>query len=171
MLEFFDHARHPTRDVPYTEGVFVPMRELLAVLEANEFRVFICSAGGRDFVRPVSEQIYGISRERVIGSSAPVELRDGALVRLAGVEQPIDDGPGKPVHIWSRTGRRPLLAGGNADGDIEMLAHARFALLVDHDDAEREFAYTSGAEKALERAVAGGWTVVSVKNDWTTVFA
>jgi hypothetical protein len=107
----------------------------------------------------------------VIGSSAPLELRDGALVRLAGVEQPIDDGPGKPVHIWARTGRRPLLAGGNADGDIEMLTHARFALLVDHDDAEREFAYTSGAEKALERARAEGWTVVSVQSDWTTVFA
>jgi hypothetical protein len=158
-------------DVPCLEGVFVPMRELLALLESNEFRVFICSAGGRDFVRPVSEQIYGIPRERVIGSSAPLELRDGALVRLAGVEQPIDDGPGKPVHIWARTGRRPLLAGGSADGDIETLTHARFALLVDHDDAEREFAYTSGAEKALERARAEGWTVASVQSDWTTVFA
>jgi phosphoserine phosphatase len=171
VLEFFDQSRHPTRDVPYLEGVFVPMRELLALLASNEFRVFICSAGGRDFGRPVSEQIYGIPRERVIGSSAPLELRDGALVRLAGVEQPIDDGPGKPVHIWARTGRRPLLAGGSADGDIEMLTHARFALLVDHDDAEREFAYTSGAEKALERARAEGWTVVSVQSDWTTVFA
>jgi phosphoserine phosphatase len=170
-LEFFGSVRHPTLGVPYTETVYVPMRELLALLDANGFRVFICSAGGRDFVRPVAEEIYGISRERVIGSSAPVELRDGTLVRLEGVEQPIDDGPGKPVHIWARTGRRPLFAGGNADGDTEMLAHARFALLVRHDDADREFDYAEGAERAFEAAAAGGWTVASIKNDWNTVFA
>lgn len=171
VLDFFASARHPTRGVPYTEAVYAPMRELLGLLESNRFRVFICSAGGRDFVRPVAEQIYGIPRERVIGSSAPVELRDGALVRLPGIEQPIDDGPGKPAHIWARTGRRPLFAAGNADGDAEMLAHAGFALLVLHDDAEREFDYTAGAEKSLAAAAAQGWTVASIKNDWSTVFA
>jgi phosphoserine phosphatase len=170
-VEFFESVRHPTLGIPYPDAVYVPMRELLAFLESSGFRVFICSAGGRDFVRPVSERIYGIPRERVIGSSAPLELRDGALVRTEGVEQPIDDGPGKPVHIWARTGRRPLLAGGNADGDVEMLAHARFALLVRHDDAEREFDYTAGAEKALDSAAAHGWAVISIKNDWATVFA
>jgi hypothetical protein len=107
----------------------------------------------------------------VIGSSAPLELRDGNLVRTAGVEQPIDDGPGKPVHIWSRIGRRPLFAGGNADGDVDMLAQARFALLVRHDDDAREFDYTAGAEKALAEAADRGWTVVSIRNDWKTVFA
>ena len=171
VVEFFESVRHPTLDVAYTEAGYAPMRELLALLESSDFRVFICSGGGRDFIRPVSERIYGIPRERVIGSSAPLELRDGALVRTEGVEQPIDDGPGKPVHIWARIGRRPLLAGGNADGDVEMLAQARFALLVDHDDADREFAYTSGAEKSLEAAAAHGWTVVSIRNDWATVFA
>jgi phosphoserine phosphatase len=170
-VEFFESVRHPTLGIPYPDAVYAPMRELLAFLESSGFRVFICSAGGRDFVRPVSERIYGIPRERVIGSSAPLELRDGALVRTEGVEQPIDDGPGKPVHIWARTGRRPLLAGGNADGDVEMLAHARFALLVRHDDAEREFDYTAGAEKALDSAAAHGWAVISIKNDWATVFA
>ena len=169
--EFFESVRHPTLGVAYTEAVYAPMRELLALLESNDFRVFICSAGGRDFVRPVSERIYGIPRERVIGSSAPLELRDGALVRTDGIEQPIDDGPGKPVHIWARTGRRPLLAGGNANGDVEMLAQARFSLLVRHDDAEREFSYTAGAERALEAAADHGWTVVSIKDDWATVFA
>jgi phosphoserine phosphatase len=169
-VEFFETVRHPTLGVAYTDAVYAPMRELLDLLEARDFRVFICSAGGRDFVRPVSERIYGIPRERVIGSSAPLELRDGALVRTAGVEQPIDDGPGKPVHIWARTGRRPLLAGGNANGDLEMLAHAEFALLVNHDDAEREFAYTSGAEKVLEAAGANGWTVASMKDDWARIF-
>jgi phosphoglycolate phosphatase-like HAD superfamily hydrolase len=170
-VEFFETARHPTLGVPYTEAVYAPMRELLALLEASGFRVFICSAGGRDFVRPVSERIYGIPRERVIGSSAPLELRDGALVRTEGVEQPIDDGPGKPVHIWARIGRRPLLAGGNADGDMEMLAQARFALLVRHDDDAREFDYTAGAERALEAAAGNAWTVVSIRNDWNRVFA
>lgn len=169
-LEFFAGARHPTLGVAYTEAVYAPMRELLAFLESRDFRVFICSAGGRDFIRPVTERIYGIPRERVIGSSAPLELRDGALVRTEGVEQPIDDGPGKPVHIWARTGRRPLFAGGNADGDVEMLAHARFALLVRHDDAEREFDYEAGAERSLQAAATHGWTVASIKNDWKNVF-
>jgi hypothetical protein len=107
---------------------------------------------------------------KAIGSGPTLEYRDGAVYRTAGLEQPVDDGPGKAIHIWMRTGRRPLLAGGNADGDIEMLSQARFALLVDHDDAEREFEYRIGAEKALAAANAGGWTVVSMKHDWSRVF-
>ena len=170
VAEFFASARHPTLDVPYTEVTYRPMRELIALLEANGFRIYICSGGGRDFVRVVSEQIYGIARERVIGSASTLEYRDGELYRTAGVEQPIDDGPGKPVHIWTRTGRTPLLAGGNADGDADMLSSARFGLLVDHDDAEREFAYQEGAEKALAAAGERGWTVVSMKNDFQTIF-
>ena len=168
--DFFKAGRHPTLGVPYTEVAYRPMRELLAFLEANDFTVYICSAGGRDFVRPVSEQIYGISRERVIGSATTLEYRDSELYRTAGVEQPIDDGPGKPVHIWTRTGRKPLLAGGNADGDAPMLESAQFGLLVHHDDSEREFAYDKGAEKALAAAKARGWTVVSMKADFATVF-
>ena len=168
--DFFESARHPTLGVPYTELTYRPMRELIALLAAHDFQVYVCSAGGRDFVRPVSEQLYGIPREHVIGSATTLEYRDGALYRTAGVEQPIDDGPGKPVHIWTRTGRKPLLAGGNADGDVAMLETARFALLVHHDDAEREFAYDEGAEKALAAAKARGWTVVSVKEDFRTVF-
>jgi len=170
VAEFFASARHPTLDVPYTEVTYRPMRELIAFLEANGFRIYICSGGGRDFVRVVSEQIYGIARERVIGSASTLEYRDGELYRTAGVEQPIDDGPGKPVHIWTRTGRRPVLAGGNADGDIPMLQTARFGLLVNHDDAEREFAYQAGAETALAEARVRKWTVVSVKNDFKEVF-
>ena len=168
--DFFKAGRHPTLGVPYTEVAYRPMRELLAFLGANGFTVYICSAGGRDFVRPVSEQIYGLARERVIGSATTLEFRDGELYRTAGVEQPVDDGPGKPVHIWTRTGRKPLLAGGNADGDAPMLETARFALLVHHDDSEREFAYDAGAEKALAAAKARGWTVVSMKEDFAKVF-
>jgi phosphoserine phosphatase len=164
--EFFASATHPTLGRPYTQVAYRPMLELIGFLEANDFRVYICSGGGRDFVRAVCEQMYGLPRDRVIGSATTLEYRDGDVYRTGGVEQPIDDGPGKPVHIWARTGRKPLLAAGNADGDVQMLESARFALLLHHDDAEREFAYTDGAEEAAAR----GWTVVSMKEGFARVF-
>jgi phosphoserine phosphatase len=167
---FFDRARHPVLGVPYTRLAYRPMRELIGLLWASGFDVYLCAGGGRDFVRVVSEEMYGIPRERVIGSGTTLEYRDGAVFRTGGVEQPIDDGPGKLVHIWTRTGRMPLLAGGNADGDIEMLDAARFGLLIRHDDAEREFAYEAGAERALGEAAMRGWTVVSMKDDFGRVF-
>jgi len=170
VREFFASAKHPTLDVPYTQVGYRPMRELISMLQDHGFTVYICSAGGRDFVRPVAEQLYGIARQCVIGSATTLEYRDGQLYRTKGVEQPIDDGPGKPVHIWTRTGQTPLLAGGNADGDIAMLECARFGLLIRHDDADREFAYDTGAERALSEARERGWTVVSIKNDFAAVF-
>ncbi|MEI6451435.1 MAG: HAD family hydrolase [Actinomycetes bacterium] len=170
VCEFFASAVHPTLGVPYTQVAYRPMLELMALLKAHDFKVYICSAGGRDFVRAVCEQVYDLPRDRVIGSATTLEYRDGDLYRSTGVEQPLDDGPGKVIHIWARTGRKPLLAGGNADGDIAMLESARFALLVHHDDAEREFAYDEGAEKALAAAKARGWTVASVKEDFRSVF-
>ncbi|HEY5248737.1 MAG TPA: HAD family hydrolase [Dermatophilaceae bacterium] len=170
VREFFDTATHPTLGSPYTDVAFRPMRELIDLLTANDFAVYICSAGGRDFVRVVSAEMYGIPRERVIGSGTTLEFREGDVYRTKGIEQPIDDGPGKPVHIWTRTGRKPLLAGGNADGDADMLSSARFALLLRHDDAGREFAYDTGAEKALVAAGEHGWTVVSMKHDFGTIF-
>jgi len=170
VASFFAEATHPTLGRPYTQLGYRPMIELLDHLRAHDFRVFICTGGGRDFVRPVAEAMYGIPRENVIGSASMLEYRDGELYRTAGVELPIDDGPGKPVHIFARTGRRPLLAGGNSDGDVAMLETARFGLLVHHDDPDREFAYDRGAEQALVRARNRGWTVVSMKDDFTTVF-
>lgn len=167
---FFADAKHPTMGVPYTAIAYRPMRELMDLLRTHEFRVFICSAGGRDFVRVVCEDLYGIPRENVIGSGVTLEYRDGAVYRTRAFEQPIDDGPGKPVHIWMRTGRTPLFAGGNADGDIAMLETARFGLLVHHDDPDREFAYDAGGDHALAAAQERGWTVVSMKRDWATVF-
>jgi len=167
---FFDAAQHPTLGVSYTQISYRPMRDLIELLQANEFQVYICSAGGRDFVRVVSHEMFGIPRERVIGSGTTLAYRNGAVYRTRGVEQPIDDGPGKPVHIWTRTGRKPLLAGGNADGDAAMLESARFAVLVRHDDAAREFTYDAGAEKALAQAGERGWTVVSMKDDFEKVF-
>ena len=168
--DFFAVATHPTLGVPYARTAYRPMLELISLLKAAEFQVYICSAGGRDFLRAVCEQVYGLPRDHVIGSAPVLEYRDGELYRTAGVEQPIADGPGKPVHIWTRTGRRPLLAGGNADGDIPMLETARFGLLLRHDDAGREFAYDAGAETALAAAAGRGWTVVSMKEDFATVF-
>jgi phosphoserine phosphatase len=167
---FFETARHPVFRVPYTRLAYRPTRELIDLLWASGFSVYICSAGGRDFVRVVAEEMYGIPRERVIGSGTTLEYRGGEIFRTKGIEQPIDDGPGKPVHIWIRTGRKPLLAGGNADGDVAMLEAAWFALLIRHDDADREFAYDAGAEVAAVAAGRHGWTVVSMKDDFAEVF-
>jgi hypothetical protein len=143
------------------------MVELLHHLAAHGFTSYVVSGGGRDFMRAVTEEIYGIPPERVIGS---------AVVLTAELEL-IDDGPVKPVRIWSRIGRRPILAVGNSNGDIEMLTYVEQAsrpslsLLVLHDDAARDFDYTAGAERALKRAEQRGWPVISVKADWATVFA
>jgi len=155
------------------------MVELLAYLEANGFTNYIASGGGRDFMRPITQEVYGIPRERVIGSATALEYASndtgGTITRKAEADY-LDDGPQKPIRIWSRTGRRPLLAAGNSNGDIPMLEFSHHAdkptlrLLVLHDDADREFDYTSGSEQALERADTNGWTVVSIKHDWAVVF-
>ena len=121
-------ASHPQLHRPYLSCAFVPMIELLRYLEANGFSTYIASGGDRDFMRPFAEQLYGIPPERVIGSAFGLDLRlddeDTALLYKAKIEF-FDDGPEKPVRIWSRTGRRPLVAGGNSNGDIPMLRFAR----------------------------------------------
>ena len=176
---FLRDTRHPTLGRGYLECVYAPMLELLDHLAANHFSNYIVSGGGRDFMRPISQEVYGIPRQRVIGSSAALgyasDDRGGTITHKAELDY-LDDGPEKPVRIWSRTGRRPLLAAGNSNGDVPMPDFTRHGdkpslrLLVLHDDQEREFAYTGGAEQALERAAGEGWTVVSVKDDWVTVF-
>ena len=176
---FLRSARHPTLGRGYLACAYLPMVELLAYLSTNGFTNYIASGGGRDFMRPISQELYGIPRERVIGSSAELDYtpdeRGGTITHKAAPEY-LDDGPQKPIRIWSRTGRRPIVAGGNSNGDVPMLQFARHAdkptlrLLILHDDADREFAYTTGAEQALDLARTDGWTVVSVKDDWATVF-
>jgi phosphoserine phosphatase len=170
---------HPTLQRPYRTSVYLPMIELLRYLEVHGFATYIVSGGGRDFMRAISDELYAIPRERVIGSSASLEFIDdsagGRVVWKPAVDS-IDDGPEKPVRIWSRTGRRPLIAAGNSNGDIEMLSFAHkegrpsLRLLIHHDDADREFAYDAGAERALARAASDGWTVVSMRNEWTNIF-
>ena len=146
------------------------MVDLLRYLEQHGFTNYIVSGGGRDFMRPVTGQLYGIPPERVVGSSVGLSYRDGHLYTTAQPEF-LDDGPMKPVRLWSRIGHRPILAAGNSNGDIEMLEFAHgLRLLVLHDDADREFDYTAGAEKSLNQAARDGWTVVSMRNDWATVF-
>jgi phosphoglycolate phosphatase-like HAD superfamily hydrolase len=168
---FFNTAKHPTLGRPYTACGYRPMVELLRFLEANGFTNYIVSGGGRDFMRPITGQLYGIPPERVVGSSVGLDYRDGDLFTTSQPEF-LDDGPMKPVRLWSRIGRRPIFAAGNTNGDIEMLEFTRgLRLLVLHDDAEREFDYTAGAEKALEQAARDGWTVASMRNDWATVFS
>ena len=170
VREWTQTVKQPKLGVPYVELVYQPMLELFDLLHAHEFRVFVCSGGGRDFMRVFAEELWGIDRENVIGSAAAYAYADGKLVRTDELVGGIDVGPGKPEHIFAQTGRLPVFAGGNADVDIEMLESASFALLVNHDDAEREFAYTKGAEASLAKAEELGWTVVSVKDDWITVF-
>ena len=171
---FFAEATHPTLNRPYTACGYLPMVELLRYLEANGFTNYIASGGGRDFMRPITSEMYGLAPERVIGSSVGLDFKDGQLLTTSRPEF-LDDGPIKPVRIWGRTVRRPILAAGNSNGDIEMLQYAQsgkpsLCLLLLHDDASREFDYVAGAEKALEEANANGWTVVSIRDCWTTVF-
>jgi phosphoglycolate phosphatase-like HAD superfamily hydrolase len=173
---FFADAHHPSLGRPYTSCGYVPMVELLRYLEDNGFTNYIVSGGGRDFMRPVTTALYGIPPERVVGSSVGLVYKDGNVYTTAEPEF-LDDGPIKPVRLWSRIGRRPIFAAGNSNGDIEMLEFAdattgpSLNVLVLHDDAEREFDYTAGAEKALELAKTRGWTVASMRDDWTSVFA
>ena len=128
--------------------------------------MFVVSGGGRDFMRVFAEETWGIHKDNVIGMAAEYSYADGRIVQAEEVLGRLDVGPGKPEHIFAQTGRLPVFA----DVDIEMLAAPRFALLVNHDDEEREFAYTSGAEKSLAEAKELGWTEVSMKDDWNTVF-
>jgi phosphoglycolate phosphatase-like HAD superfamily hydrolase len=177
-------ARHPKTQRLYTEMVYKPMQELLTYLRANGFKTFIVSGGSVEFMRPWSEAAYGIPPEQVVGTLSDVryEIQEGkpVLIREPKISF-VDDGPGKPAGIYRAIGRRPIAAFGNADGDLQMLQYTmagsgkRLALLVHHDDADREFAYdrtskTGRLDKALDEALAKKWIVVSMKSDWKKIF-
>jgi len=182
VLDFLCNVQDAHFKKPYRLLTYGPMVELVHYLQDNGFQVYITSGGGRDFMRAICEEVYEIPRSMVIGSSVTFKYGEDAqgvpqVLRSREIEQPIDDGPGKPVHIHRTIGRRPILAAGNSDGDIHMLKYARghrrpsLALLVHHDDAEREYCYDSGSEKALQLAPQEGWMVVSMQQDWKKVFA
>ncbi|TSC32411.1 haloacid dehalogenase-like hydrolase [Corallococcus sp. Z5C101001] len=178
---FFKTARHPKFGVPYTQLAYVPMRELLQYLRAHGFQTWISSGGGTDFMRVISEETYGIPPQQVIGSDLKESFDENhghpVLRREAKVDH-INDKAGKPVGIEQRIGRRPVFAAGNvrSGGDIQMLQYTKeqpragFALLINHDDAEREFAYSEKNEASLKAAREGGWTVVSMRQDWKRIF-
>ena len=181
---WFQTSRHPRFKRSYSELIYKPMVELLDYLRANGFKTFIVSGGGIDFMRPVTQRLYGIPPEQVVGTSVVTkyELRDGkpVLVKMPEIFF-IDDKEGKPVGIQKFIGKRPILAFGNSDGDYEMLLWTttgpgkRLGLIVHHDDEKREYAYDRKShigklDKALDVARKNKWVVVSMKDDWKTIF-
>ncbi len=179
-------ARHPQLGVPYTRLLYQPMLELLAYLRAREFSNWIVTGGGAEFVRLFAEEAYGIPPDRVIGSTLRVRYRDGdshsqpTLWRESEVDW-INDGDGKPVGVQRAIGRRPIAAFGNSDGDLAMLRWTtagpgrRLGLLLHHDDAEREVAYDRDSlfgrlDRGLQWAERHGWSLVSLRRDWSQVF-
>lgn len=177
---WLETARHPTFGKPYMKLVYQPMVELLDYLRANQFQVFIVSGGGMDFVRLFAEDIYGVPRQNVIGSSIMLgwEYRDDVpvLVRQAGLVEPFNDGPGKSINIQLHVGRPPILTGGNTNGDVPMMEFAAASgkphlnLLLHHDDAGREYETEHSAEQALKTAKDRDWTIISMKEDFAVVF-
>jgi phosphoserine phosphatase len=185
-LDWVMTAKHPRFNRPYVEIIYKPMQELLSYLRANEFKTFIVSGGGIEFMRPWVEKTYGIPPEQVVGSSGVVKFvlnsaGKSELLKEAKIEF-VDDHAGKPVGINRFIGRRPIFAFGNSDGDHQMLQYTaggsglRFTGLVHHTDAEREYAYDRQShigklDKALDEALLRNWTIVDMKQDWKTVFS
>ncbi len=191
VSDWFTTAKHPHFDRLYTDLAYQPMLELLDYLRANEFMTYIVSGGGVEFMRPMTEEVYGIPAQQVIGSSivTKFEMQDGepVLMREPKIDF-IDDKDGKPVGINKFIGKRPIAAFGNSDGDREMLEWTaagegeRLMMLVFHDDADREYAYGPANGEAdtkfgtfsqalMDEANSSGWHVISMKDDWGTIFA
>jgi len=186
VAQWFAAARHPRFNQPYDKLVYQPQLELLQYLRANNFKTFIVSGGGVEFMRVFADRSYGIPPEQVVGSSVVAKFELGADGKPLLMKEPkvefVDDGPGKPVGINRFIGRRPIFAFGNSDGDLQMLQWtafgngARFMGIVHHTDAEREWAYDRQShvgklDKALDEGRAKGWTIVDMKRDWKRVFA
>ncbi len=184
VTDWITTAKHPKTGRLFTEMVYQPMLELLAYLRANGFKTFIVSGGGIEFMRPWTEKVYGIPPEQVVGSSIKTEydVRDGkpVIARLPELNF-IDDKAGKPVGIHQHIGRRPIMAGGNSDGDFEMLEWTtagtglRFGLIVHHTDDNREWAYDRESHigklnRGLDEGPRRGWTIVDMRDDWRIIF-
>jgi hypothetical protein len=182
-------AKHPSTGKLFTQMVYQPMLELLEYLRANEFKTYLVSGGGVDFMRVFAEDLYGVPPEQIVGTTgdATFEMRDGvpAIVKEPKIML-IDDKAGKPVGIYRHIGRRPILAAGNSDGDLQMLQYTtiargaddttpRLGMIIHHTDAAREFAYDREShmgklDKALDEAPRRGWLVVDMKQDWKSVY-
>ncbi|WP_424812592.1 HAD family hydrolase [Roseococcus sp. YIM B11640] len=180
VTDWLGHAQHPRFRRPYTELVYQPMLEVLALFRARGFRTAIVSGGTVEFMRPWTERIYGVPPEAVVGTTFQMRFENGRLLRLPQIDL-VDDGPGKPVGISRFLGRMPQAAFGNSDGDYEMLQYVtgapgrRLGMIVHHDDAEREYAYDRDSHigrlvRGLDDAAQRGWHLISMKQDWTRVF-
>jgi phosphoglycolate phosphatase-like HAD superfamily hydrolase len=185
VLDWLATARHPRFKRPYTDLVYQPMLELMGFLRAHQFKTFIVSGSGIEFMRPWTERTYGIPPEQVVGSSGVTQYAmaapDQPVLRKKSKVEFVDDGPGKPEGINRFIGRRPLFSFGNSDGDQQMLewtaagTGARFMGLVHHTDAVREYAYDRNSpigrlDKAWDEAVRRGWSVVDMKADWKVIY-
>lgn len=182
--EWLASAKHPRFNKPYTDLVYQPMLELLDYLRANDFKTFIVSGGGIEFMRPWVEEVYGIPKDQVVGSSIKTEfaIEDGkALIKRLPEIDFIDDKEGKPLGINKFIGRRPVFASGNSDGDLAMMQFTasgegkRFMLYLHHTDEVREWAYDKNShigrlDKGLTEAEEKGWTVIDMKNDWKVIY-
>jgi hypothetical protein len=181
VRQFLATARHPRFDAPYTALTYQPMQELLKLLRLHDFKTYLCSGGDADFMRAFSSSLYGIPSEQVIGSRFEKELvtvgERTALMRKPKLEA-INDKETKPIGIDREIGKRPIFAAGNvrSGGDIAMLRYTRdrpgrsFALVINHDDEQREAAYAEKDGATLAAARAGDFQVVSMRNDWRVVF-
>ena len=182
VSDWLDTATHPTTGMLYGDMIYQPMLELLRYLRDEDFQTWIVSGGGVHFVRAFAEDAYGIPPEQVLGSATPTEFDEetNEIMKLPGIAF-VDDKAGKPVGIDSRIGRRPIFASGNSDGDFQMLAYTmagdgpRFAMLLHHTDAEREFAYdrdshVGGLERGLDEGPDRGWVIVDMASDWSKIW-
>jgi len=184
VKDWLSSAKHPRFNRPYTDLVYQPMLELIDYLRANDFKTFIVSGGGIEFMRPWVEEVYGIPRDQVIGSSIKTEfvIKDGIPVinRLPEIDF-IDDKAGKPIGIHKFIGRKPVFASGNSDGDLQMLQWTasgdglRFMLYLHHTDSIREWAYDREShigrlDKGLDESKEKGWVVINMKEDWKVIY-
>jgi phosphoglycolate phosphatase-like HAD superfamily hydrolase len=184
VTDWLQTAKHPTKGMAFNEMTFQPMIELLAYLRANNFKTYIVSGGGVDFIRVFAEKAYGIPPEQVIGSSLKTEfVHDSTGTHIEKLDELnfLDDKEGKPIMINQVIGKKPVFCAGNSDGDLQMMQwtasnnYKTFNLLVHHTDAEREFAYDKNnpigrLEEALEEAQKNSWTIVDIKNDWKAIY-
>ncbi len=184
VKEWIATAKHPTKQVTYDKLVYQPMLELLQYLRANDFKTYIVSGGGVDFMRAFVTEIYGIPEEQIIGSRIKTEFDynngNPVIKRLPELDF-IDDKDGKPLNIQKIIGKKPVFSSGNSDGDLQMMQYAAsnkyrsFMLYVHHTDAEREWAYDRDShigklDKGLDQALKDGWTVIDMKNDWNVIY-
>lgn len=182
VADWLGSATHPTKEMLYRDMVYQPMLELLSYLRDEGFQTWIVSGGGVHFIRAFGEATYGIPPEQVVGSATPTEYDEATqeVIKQPGIEF-VDDKAGKPVGIDSRIGRRPIFASGNSDGDFQMLEYTmagdgpRFAMILHHTDAEREFAYDREShvgrlERGLDEGPDRGWVIIDMAQDWEQVW-